>query len=114
PTATPIGQSTLASMPTWPVATSSGQSAAVTLVPVVLMAPKALGVQKAMDEEMGVVEAGGAVPPPKGTTGQPRCGPSAVSQAPEAPKPSKTHQEQKPPLAASQLEIVDFSANIPQ
>ncbi|KAG6900084.1 hypothetical protein C0993_003139 [Termitomyces sp. T159_Od127] len=57
---------------------------------------------------------GGAVPPPKGTAGQPRHGPSVASQALEALGPSKTHQGQKPPLAASQLEIVDFPANIPQ
>ncbi|KAG6884436.1 hypothetical protein C0993_011147 [Termitomyces sp. T159_Od127] len=46
--------------------------------------------------------------------GQPRCGPSVASQALEVPEPSKTHQRQKPPLAASQLEIVDFPAIILQ
>ncbi|KAG6867675.1 hypothetical protein C0993_012540 [Termitomyces sp. T159_Od127] len=72
------------------------------------------GVQKAMDKEMDVVEAGGAVTPPKGTMGQPRRGPSVASQALEAPWLSKTHQGQKPLLAASQLKILDFPANIPQ
>ncbi|KAG6882269.1 hypothetical protein C0993_011306, partial [Termitomyces sp. T159_Od127] len=101
-------------MPMQPVATFSGQSAAVTWVSVALTAPKAPGVQKVMDKEMGVVEAGGAVPPPKGTTGQLRCEPSAASQVLEAPGPSKTYWGKKPPLAASQLEIMDFPANIPQ
>ncbi|KAG6875680.1 hypothetical protein C0993_008030 [Termitomyces sp. T159_Od127] len=105
---------TLLSMPAWPVATSVGQLAVATLASVALMVPKALRVQRAMDEEMVVVEAGDAVPPLKGAASPPRHGPSAASQAPEAPGPSKTHQGQKLPLAVSQLEIVDFPANIPE
>ncbi|KAG6877433.1 hypothetical protein C0993_007412, partial [Termitomyces sp. T159_Od127] len=54
----------------------------------------------------------GAVSPSKETTGQLRHRPPAMSQALEAPGPSKTHWRQKPPLAVSQLEIVDFPANI--
>ncbi|KAG6868012.1 hypothetical protein C0993_008387 [Termitomyces sp. T159_Od127] len=114
PTAALIEQSMLASMPVWPIAAFSGQSAAVTLVSVALTAPKALEVQKAMDREMGIVEGEGAVPPLKGTMGQPRRGLPVASQAPEALGPSKTHGGQKPPLAVSQLEIIDFPANISQ
>ncbi|KAG6867135.1 hypothetical protein C0993_006431 [Termitomyces sp. T159_Od127] len=80
-----------------------------------LMVLKALGVQKvivAMDEEMVLVDVGSAAPPLKGTVGLPRCGSPAVSQALDALESSKTHWGQKPPLAASQLKIVDFPANI--
>ncbi|KAG6876830.1 hypothetical protein C0993_012718 [Termitomyces sp. T159_Od127] len=114
PTAASTGQATLLPMPAQPVATSAGQSTVAILAPVALMVPKALGVQRAMDEEMMLVEARGAVPPLKGTAGLPRHGPPAMSQALDAPGPSKTHQGQKLLLAASQLEIVDFSANIPE
>ncbi|KAG6876275.1 hypothetical protein C0993_004523 [Termitomyces sp. T159_Od127] len=96
PTAALIGQPTSANMPMQPVAASSGQSAAVTPVLVALTVPKVPGVQKAMDEEMVVVEVGGTVPSPKRTMGQPK------------------HRPSVPPLAASQLEIVDFPTNIPQ
>ncbi|KAG6875767.1 hypothetical protein C0993_007498 [Termitomyces sp. T159_Od127] len=113
PTAASTGQATLLSMLAGPVATPARQLAVATLASVALIAPKALEVQRAMDEEMVVVKAGGAVPPLKGTAGPPRHGPPATSQAPDALRPSKTHQEQKPPLAASQLEIVNFPANIP-
>ncbi|KAG6884363.1 hypothetical protein C0993_011798 [Termitomyces sp. T159_Od127] len=99
-------------MPAWPVATSAEQSTVATLASVALTVPKALEVQRAMDKEMVLVEAGGAVPPLKGTAGLPRHGLPAVSQALDAPGPYKTHWGQKLPLAASQLEIVDFSANI--
>ncbi|KAG6867261.1 hypothetical protein C0993_005139 [Termitomyces sp. T159_Od127] len=60
PTAAPTGQSTSVNMLAWPVAASTEQSAVVTSAPVALMVPKVLGVQKAMDKEMGVVEVGGA------------------------------------------------------
>ncbi|KAG6875792.1 hypothetical protein C0993_007408 [Termitomyces sp. T159_Od127] len=109
PTTASTGQSMLLFMPMWSIATSAGQSAVVILASVALTGPKAPGVRRAMDKEMVVVGAGGAVPPSKGTMGQPRHRPPA-----EAPGPSKTHQGQKPPLAASQLEIVDFPANIPE
>ncbi|KAG6900085.1 hypothetical protein C0993_003140 [Termitomyces sp. T159_Od127] len=96
-----------------------------TSAPVTLTAPQALGVQKVLvsdDEEMGEVplirdkivplDAGGAAPPLKRTAGPPRRGPPATSQASDALGPSKTYWGQKPPLDASQLEIVDFPANI--
>ncbi|KAG6875426.1 hypothetical protein C0993_009269, partial [Termitomyces sp. T159_Od127] len=114
PTAASTEQLTLLTMPLQPIATSVGQSAVVIPASVALTLPKALEVQKAMDEKMVVVEAGGTVPPLKGTTSQPRCRPLAVSQALEAPEPSKTYQGQKLSLVASQLEIVDFPANILQ
>ncbi|KAG6865353.1 hypothetical protein C0993_008148, partial [Termitomyces sp. T159_Od127] len=51
---------------------------------------------------------------PKETISLPRHGLPAMSQAPDALGPAKTHQGQKPPLVASQLETVDFPANIPE
>ncbi|KAG6899266.1 hypothetical protein C0993_011822 [Termitomyces sp. T159_Od127] len=86
-----------------PVAAFMEQSAVVTPASVALTAPKAPKVQRTMYEEIVVVEVGSAVPPLKGTMGQPRHGPPAVSQAPEALGPSKTHWGQKLPLAVSQL-----------
>ncbi|KAG6876921.1 hypothetical protein C0993_012067 [Termitomyces sp. T159_Od127] len=58
PTAASTEQATLLSMPVRPVAASARQLAVATPASMALMAPKALGVKRAMDEEMVVVEAG--------------------------------------------------------
>ncbi|KAG6867331.1 hypothetical protein C0993_004305 [Termitomyces sp. T159_Od127] len=92
-----------------------------------LIVLKVLGVQmvlKSGDREMGEVlltmnkmghlNMGGLAPPSKVMKGLPRHRPSAASKALDAPGPSKSHLGQKLPLTASQLEIVDFPANIPE
>ncbi|KAG6898647.1 hypothetical protein C0993_005361 [Termitomyces sp. T159_Od127] len=114
PMATSTGQAMLLPMLAQPAAAFARQLTFSTLASVVLTAPKVLEVQRAMNEEMVPVDIGSAAPPSKGTVGLPRHGPSAMSQALNALEPFKTHQRQKPPLAASQLEIVDFPANIPE
>ncbi|KAG6875221.1 hypothetical protein C0993_010251, partial [Termitomyces sp. T159_Od127] len=83
-----------------PIAASTAQSTVATLASIVLMAPKVLEVQKALepsDEEMGEVlltrdkmaplDVGGPAPPPKETKGLPRHGPPATSQAWDASGP---------------------------